>query len=146
MTRPFDLAVVGSGFAGSLLAAIARRLGLSVVLVEKGSHPRFAIGESSSPLANLLLEELTERYGLERIRPLAAFGSWVAERPELDCGLKRGFTFYGERPGVAFRARPDRANELLVAASPHDGMGDIHWMDWGVARFFVEKTERLCGE
>ncbi len=71
----FDLLVIGSGFGGSLTALIARRLGLSVLLIEKGTHPRFAIGESSSPLANLLLEELCDRYGLDRIRPLTAWGS-----------------------------------------------------------------------
>ncbi|MBL8208921.1 MAG: NAD(P)-binding protein [Blastocatellia bacterium] len=50
MKKDFDLAIVGSGFSASLLAMIARRLGLSVMLIERGSHPRFAIGESTSPL------------------------------------------------------------------------------------------------
>jgi len=45
-----DLANVGSGFGGSILAMVARRLGLRVALLERGRHPRFAIGESSSPL------------------------------------------------------------------------------------------------
>ena len=56
MPADFDIAIVGSGFSGSLLAMIARRLGHRVLLLEKGKHPRFAIGESSTPLANLLLE------------------------------------------------------------------------------------------
>jgi transcriptional regulator GlxA family with amidase domain len=51
MRCDFDIVIVGSGFAGSLMAMIARRLGHSVVLVERGRHPRFAIGESSTPLA-----------------------------------------------------------------------------------------------
>jgi FADH2 O2-dependent halogenase len=51
----FQIAVVGSGFAGSLMAMMAQRLGLSTVLIERGRHPRFVIGESSTPLANLLL-------------------------------------------------------------------------------------------
>ena len=45
MTRTADLAIIGSGFGGSLTAMIARRLGLSVLLLERGTHPRFAIGE-----------------------------------------------------------------------------------------------------
>ncbi|MFN7131407.1 MAG: NAD(P)-binding protein, partial [Myxococcales bacterium] len=36
----FDLAVVGSGFAGTLTALIARQLGLRVVLIERRLHPR----------------------------------------------------------------------------------------------------------
>ena len=55
MSADFDLAIVGSGFAGTRLAMIARRLGLSVLMIERGRHPRFAIGESSTPLANLWL-------------------------------------------------------------------------------------------
>ena len=127
MTQRFDLAVVGAGFAGSLTALIARRLGLSVALVERGKHPRFAIGESSSPLANLLLEKLAGRYDLPRIRPLAAWGSWQRERPEIGCGLKRGFTFYAHRRGRPFAADPERRDQLLVAASPCDEVADTHW-------------------
>src|SRR5580765_1391268 len=74
VTERFDLAIVGSGFGGSLLAAIARRIGLTVVLLEKGSHPRFAIGESTSPLANILLETLAARHGLPEIAALAKWG------------------------------------------------------------------------
>ncbi|HEX6546225.1 MAG TPA: NAD(P)-binding protein, partial [Bryobacteraceae bacterium] len=90
----YDIAVVGSGFAGSLFAMIAKRLGRTVVLLEKHKHPRFAIGESSTPLANLLLEELTARYDLPRLAPLVKWGSWQQTHPEIACGLKRGFTFY----------------------------------------------------
>src|SRR5437870_11028022 len=120
MSAEFDIAIVGSGFSGSLLAMIARRLGRSVVLLERGKHPRFAIGESSTPLANLLLEELAIRYDLPRVRPLCKWGSWQRAYPGIACGLKRGFTFYHHRAGVPFENRADRSDQLLVAASPHD--------------------------
>jgi FADH2 O2-dependent halogenase len=123
----FDVAVVGSGFAGSLLAILCRRLGRSVVLVERGRHPRFAIGESTSPLANLLLEELCDRYGLSRVKPLASWGAWQRAHPEIACGLKRGFTFYGHRFGRPYAAAPDHSDQLLVAASPRDEIADTHW-------------------
>jgi tetracycline 7-halogenase / FADH2 O2-dependent halogenase len=123
----FDVAILGSGFAGSLLALVCRRLGRSVVVIERGAHPRFAIGESSSPLANLLLEELCDRYGLSRIRPLSAWGTWQRSQPSLACGLKRGFTFYGHRLGHGFAGAADRSDQLLVAASPNDEVADTHW-------------------
>src|SRR5437899_2676326 len=97
MTASFDIAIIGSGFAGSLMAMIARRLGRSVVLIERTRHPRFAIGESSTPFANLLLEELATQYDLPRVRPLCKWGSWQRIYPEITCGLKRGFTFYHHR-------------------------------------------------
>jgi tetracycline 7-halogenase / FADH2 O2-dependent halogenase len=141
LTGIFDVAIVGSGFAGSLLALICRRLGRSVVLVEKGTHPRFAIGESSSPLANLLLEELSDRYGLPRIKPLAAWGSWQRTYPKIGCGLKRGFSFYGHRAGYPFAADPDRRDQLLVAASPRDEIADTHWYRADFDHFLAREAE-----
>ena len=138
----FDVAVVGSGFAGSLAAILARRLGRSVVLLERGAHPRFAIGESSSPLANLLLEDLCARYDLPRIRPLAAWGSWQRERPEIAGGLKRGFTFYAHAAGRPFGADPERRDQLLVAASPGDEVGDTHWYRPDFDAFLAGEAER----
>ncbi|MFO1458791.1 MAG: tryptophan 7-halogenase [Verrucomicrobiota bacterium] len=122
-----DLAVVGSAFGGSLMAMIARRLGRSVVLIERGRHPRFAIGESSTPVANLLLEQLARRYDLPRILPLTKWGTWQRTYPEIACGRKRGFSFYHHESGCPWVPREDRSRELLVAASPSDEIADTHW-------------------
>jgi FADH2 O2-dependent halogenase len=142
----FDVAVLGSGFAGSLAAILCRRAGRSVVLLERGAHPRFAIGESSSPLANLLLESLCDRYDLPRIRPLAAWGSWQRERPEIACGLKRGFTFYAHAAGRTFAADPDRRDQLLVAASPCDEVADTHWYRPDFDAFLAAEAAREGAE
>ena len=99
MSAAFDLCILGAGFGGSLLALLARRLGLRVLLLERGSHPRFAIGESTSPLCNLLLEELATTYDLPRLIPLTAYGSWKRVYPGIAVGLKRGFTFYQHPSG-----------------------------------------------
>ncbi len=129
MSAEFDIAVIGSGYAGSLMAMVARRLGRSVVMVERGTHPRVVIGESSTPLSNLLLEELANRYDLPRIKPLAKWGSWQAMYPELGCGLKRGFSF--------FHVDGDR---MLVEASPHDGIADTHWFRADTDAFLVREA------
>src|SRR6266542_3978647 len=89
MNTDFDIAVVGSGFGGSLTAMIARRLGHSVILLERGRHPRFAIGESSTPLANLLLEALALRYDLPRLRPLPKGESGQRPYPQSACAETR---------------------------------------------------------
>jgi tetracycline 7-halogenase / FADH2 O2-dependent halogenase len=122
-----DVAIVGSGFAGSLTALALLQRGQRVVLLERGRHPRFAIGESSTPLANLLIEELSDRYDLPRIRAFSKWGTWQRERPQVACGLKRGFTFYFHQPGVEFGDDASHERQLLVAASPHDGIADTHW-------------------
>jgi FADH2 O2-dependent halogenase len=122
-----DIAIVGSGFAGSLTALALRRRGMRVALIERGRHPRFAIGESSTPLANLLIEEIADRYDLPRVRAFSKWGTWQRERPEVAGGLKRGFTFLFHDAGQPFADDRDHARQLLVAASPHDEIGDTHW-------------------
>jgi FADH2 O2-dependent halogenase len=131
------VAVVGSGFAGSLLARVLALLGHDVVLLERGTHPRFAIGESTTPLANLSLERLAWAYGLEDCHQLAAHGRWLASFPELRRGLKRGFTFYRHHPGQAFANRGLASERLLVAASPNDAVADSHWLRADVDHHFV---------
>ncbi len=123
----FQVAVLGSGFGGSLMALIARRLGYSTVLLERGKHPRFTIGESTTPLTNLLLEELSTDYGLSAIRPLCKWGTWQAATPQLACGLKRGFTFYHHDLDRPFEPDTEGRRQLLVAASPDDAVADTHW-------------------
>lgn len=142
MNTVYDIAVVGSGFAGSLLAMTARRLGRSVLLLERGRHPRVVIGESSTPLSNLLLEDIADRYDLPMLRPLTKWGTWQRSYPELACGLKRGFTFFHHD-----LARPEsRLHEdaFLVEASPRDSIADTHWYRADLDEFLVEEA-RLIG-
>ena len=143
LIRHFDIAVIGSGFAGSLFAMIAHQLGKSVVLIDRGKHPRVVIGESSTPLANLLWEELTTRYDLRDLKPLAKWGTWQKERPEIACGLKRGFTFYHHDRANPRAGAPRRAEQLLVAASPHDEIADTHWYRADFDHFLVRQAESL---
>ncbi len=142
IAREVDVAVVGSGFSGSILAMILRRLGRSVVLLERGRHPRFAIGESSTPLASLLLEELAHRYDLPVLLPFTKYGVWKRERPDVACGLKRGFSFFRHERGQPFTADPERGNQLLVAASPQDAIGDVHWYRPDFDHFLVREALR----
>ncbi len=170
-THHTDLAIIGSGYAGSILAMVARRLGLSVLLLERGQHPRVVIGESSTPLSNLLLEELATRYNLPNLLPLTKYGPWQRTHPELACGLKRGFNFFAHNlahnpdPGPtpnsnpppnpvilseAQRSRrtcvsspPRPQDRLLVAASPHNEIADTHWYRAHTDHFLVQQAQAL---
>ena len=146
MSCDFDIAIVGSGFGGSLFAMIARRLGRSVIIIERGTHPRFAIGESTSPLANLLIEQIARRYDLPRLPPLTAWGPWQRTYPEIAGGLKRGFTYYHHRAGKPFGRDPERRDQLLVAASPNDEISDTHWLRADVDRFLLREAGALGAE
>ncbi len=142
----FQVLVVGSGFAGSLTAMIARRLGFLTALVERGRHPRFVIGESSTPLANLLLEEIAGEYNLPSIRPLCKWGTWQQQLPRLACGLKRGFTFYHHEFGRTFEPDPERRHQLLVGASPRDEIADTHWYRPDFDHYLVQQAQALSVE
>src|SRR5262245_6884849 len=135
------IAIVGSGFAGTILARILRVQGHEPVVIDRGAHPRFALGESSTPLAAICLERLAARYGLEDLGHLAAYGRWLSHMPEVRRGLKRGFTFYRHHPGRPFTNDAHNTNRLLVAASPHDGVADSHWLREDVDHFLVQRAE-----
>ena len=140
MTRKCAVAIVGSGFAGSILARVLAIQGHHVVLIERGTHPRFAIGESTTPLANLALERLARRYGLADCYDLAAHGRWLERYPEVMRGLKRGFTFYRHHAGQPFADRGLDSERLLVAASPSDDIADSHWLRADVDHHFVREA------
>lgn len=137
-----DVAIVGSGFGGALAALALRRLGRSVVLLERARHPRFAIGESSTPLANLLLEEFADRYSFPRLRALSKWGTWQAAHPHIACGLKRGFSFFHHEPGLTFAEDASHQRQLLVAASPNETVADTHWYRPDFDHFLVQEAER----
>lgn len=150
-----DLAIVGSGFAGSLVALIARHLGYSVALIERGTHPRIVIGESTTPLTNLLLEELCERYRLPEIRTFSKWGTWQRSHPDVACGLKRGFSFFHHsvdgagvpyKPSSGWGGLADRDRQLLVAASPHDAIADTHWYRADFDHFLAQAAQRSGAE
>lgn len=143
MSRVYDIAVVGSGFAGSIFAMIARRLGRSVILLERGRHPRVVIGESSTPLSNLLLEDLAQHYDLPLLQPLTKWGSWQKRYPDLPCGLKRGFSFFHHDLQRRDRSKTTAENHFLVAASPHNAIADTHWYRADFDQLLLEQAQQL---
>lgn len=139
-----DVAIIGGGFGGSLMSLVLQRAGLRVALLDRGQHPRFAIGESSTPIANLVLSDLCREYNLSNIAPLAKYGTWQASHPELGCGIKRGFSYFHHRAGEPFVADDEHSTELLVAASSSDQHADTHWLRQDVDAFLFQEA-RVSG-
>jgi FADH2 O2-dependent halogenase len=112
-TRSYDadVAILGSGLAGSILAAILARGGARVQLIDAGSHPRFAVGESTIPHTSMLLRILAERYDVPEIKSLASFAG-VQSEVARTCGVKRNFGFLYHRNGR--RQELTEANELPI--------------------------------
>lgn len=134
MTRS-DVLILGSGFGGSLLAAILARGGLRVILIDRRTHPRFAIGESTTPLADATLRRIADEFGVPELLPLCSWGAWKRFHPELMCGRKRGFTYFHQAPGCDLAAETFEPRRLLVSASVDNEHSDTHWLRSDVDQF-----------
>ncbi|MFM8252869.1 MAG: NAD(P)/FAD-dependent oxidoreductase [Planctomycetota bacterium] len=142
MTRwSADVVILGSGFSGSIAAMILKKLGHQPLLVDRATHPRFAIGESSTPVANRLLLDLAERYDLPALTPLAKWGTWEKTYPQLRRGKKRGFSYFPHLSEQSFQPQQNHANELLVAASADDLHSDTQWFRADVDQFLVQQAQ-----
>ncbi|HET6879970.1 MAG TPA: FAD-dependent oxidoreductase [Pirellulales bacterium] len=137
-----DVLVIGAGFGGSLTALLLNQIGLKCAVLERGSHPRFALGESATPLADLVLGDLALRYGLPRLAPLAEYGTWQKAYPELVCGLKRGFSYFHHRRHEPWQPSTGRANELLIAASKTAADADTHWLRSQFDHFLAREAQQ----
>jgi tetracycline 7-halogenase / FADH2 O2-dependent halogenase len=132
--------VVGSGFSGSLLAWILHRQGKEVILIDRLFHPRFAIGESTTPTADFLVKHIAERWGLPELAPLASYGAWQRAYPDLVCGKKRGFAYYAHQAGAVFQDDDLHSHSLLVAASVDDERSDTHWLRSSMDAWLFERA------
>lgn len=123
-----DVLVIGAGFAGSLTALCLNQAGFRVCVLEKDRHPRFAIGESSTPIADMILRDLSKKYNLPWLKHFSRYGSWQQHYPDITCGLKRGFSYFKHEAGKKFETTTSHKNELLVAASVDDELSDTNWL------------------
>ena len=135
-----DVLILGSGFSGSMLAWILASQGMRATIIDRGHHPRFAIGESSTPAADMVIADLASRYQLPALAALSRYGSWKAALPQLGCGKKRGFSYFRHTAGAAYHDTPDHAASLLVAASGSDEQSDTHWLRADVDAFLFAQA------
>jgi tetracycline 7-halogenase / FADH2 O2-dependent halogenase len=100
----FDVIILGSGIAGSILGAILARAGATVLLADAGVHPRFAVGESTIPHTLNVFRMLAERYGVPELEALISSDKGMAQiGPVLGTKLHFGFMPHeeGKEPDVS---------------------------------------------
>jgi FADH2 O2-dependent halogenase len=97
-TQVYDAIIMGTGIGGSMLGAILARHNLSVLLLDSEAHPRFAIGEATTPDTNFRLKLLALKYQLPEISHLSAFHP-TRDHISPACGVKRAFSFLYQREG-----------------------------------------------
>lgn len=111
----YDVAILGSGLGGSILACILAKAGFKTLLLEETTHPRFAIGESMIPETGLRLRILAEKHGIPEIGWLGNFYQ-LRDNISSACGVKRSFSFMYHTKGQHHVA--EHLNQLPTLTPP----------------------------
>lgn len=117
MSERVDVTILGAGIAGTMLAAILARNGLKVQVLEEGSHPRFAIGESIIPEFTLRLRLAALRFDVPELAYLTNFND-IRDKLGSSHGVKRALSFLYHREGCEQAAR-----ESLQMPTLHTPLG-----------------------
>jgi FADH2 O2-dependent halogenase len=117
LRKPFDVAILGSGMAGSMMAAVLARHGKRVLMIDQGEHPRFALGESTVPHTSMMMRIIADRYDVPEIKHCADFKS-IQANVTRSCGIKRNFGFVYHREGSPHQD-PREATQSVIPEYPH---------------------------
>src|SRR5687767_118476 len=116
----YDVAIIGAGIAGSSLALILAKQGLRVIVVEKGKHPRFVIGESMVPSTSYGFEYLATKYGVPEFAAIYHYAN--LKEAGLTGWPKQHFWFGYNEPGKP--VTQDQETSLFTFFPPRGP--DIH--------------------
>lgn len=108
----YDVAIVGAGFEGGLLGLVLAQQGQRVLMIESGTHPRFALGESTVRHTFKALKILGERYQIPEIQQKFSRADLLHKHVTSSCGIKRNFGFVYHREGQ--HQIPEESNQLKI--------------------------------
>ncbi|MCA9923855.1 MAG: NAD(P)/FAD-dependent oxidoreductase, partial [Anaerolineales bacterium] len=114
-TPQYDVAIIGSGIAGSALGAILARHGQRVVIFEAKSHPRFAIGESLILETSEIMRALAQFFDVPELAYFSTenFLSFAGTTH----GIKRHFGFFHHQAGQPHD--PQHTLQAIIPKEPH---------------------------
>ncbi len=111
----YDVIILGSGIGGSMLGAILARHGTRVLLVEAGVHPRFAVGEATTPDTSCRFKLMSLKYDVPEIAHLATFHK-LRDHVGASSGVKRAFSFLYHRENE--EQNPKQSHQFPTLAPP----------------------------
>ena len=87
-----DVIVLGASIAGTITALALTSCGWKVGIVDKATHPRFALGESMLKPTVLWMRLLAQRYDIPELDVVANYEK-ISREIGTTCGVKRSFGF-----------------------------------------------------
>src|SRR5262245_19476093 len=105
-----DVVVLGSGLAGSIAALCLQRQGLRVTLIDQGTHPRFALGESTTTPSSLWLRVLAAKFDAPELLNIASAEA-IVRNVAPTSGVKNNFGFVYHRRGAT---TPERVWQAVI--------------------------------
>lgn len=111
----YDVIILGTGIGGGMLGAILARHGIRVLLIDSAAHPRFAVGEATTPDTSFRLKILAAKYDVPEIANLSTFHK-LRDHVSAACGVKRSFSFLYQREGQ--EQNPKESHQYPTLAPP----------------------------
>jgi len=140
----YDIVILGSGMAGGVLALLCRSIGLRVLMVERGDHPRFAIGESVTGEVLRRFDYLAGRYNVPLLRDLSSYTRIKRAGLPIATWPKSHITFM--RHSIGKPVDPERPEEVLVQASTWPIGPDAHVYRADLDRFLKDRAVEAGAE
>jgi len=135
-SRHYDVVIAGTGLYGTSLGAILARHGARVLLIERGRHPRFALGEALLPQSAIWPFVLGARFDVPELGHLS-HADRIVDHITSTCGLKHSIGFAWHRPGAP--AEADHVHQLVPPHLPFYSESHLYRRD--VDLFMVEAAQ-----
>lgn len=110
MQEKYQIIILGSGIVGTMLGAILARHKVKVLIVDKSSHPRFAIGESTIPYTTFTMAGISELFDIPELHPAN-----IRQKIVHTSGIKKNLSFAYHRPGQKQRRKETTQSNSGVA-------------------------------
>ena len=112
MNEQYDVAILGAGFEGGMLGTIMAHSGAKVVIIDAGTHPRFALGESTVRHTFRMIKIMAERFGVPEFKTEFNSGELLHTHVSNHFGVKKNFGFVYHREGQ--HQKPEEATQLVI--------------------------------
>jgi len=111
----YDVVILGSGLGGSITASALAKKGWRVLLLDSACHPRFAIGEATTPDISFLMKIVATRFDIPELNNLTTFHR-LRDNVSSSCGIKKSFSFLYQRDGED--QNPEESHQFPTLAPP----------------------------